>query len=50
MIIAICVSTICLVAGGYGLYQVAFARGYVDGYEDGTGEIVMTIVGDDGKI
>lgn len=26
----------CLVIGGYGLYKVAFAQGYVQGYEDAT--------------
>ena len=35
-IIAMALTALCITMGGYGLYQVAFKRGYVCGYEDAT--------------
>lgn len=35
-LVAIAVTAICIVAGGYGLYKAAFARGYANGYEEAT--------------
>jgi len=33
-IAAIAIAAVAIVAGGYGLYQIAFAQGYVEGYEE----------------
>ena len=33
-IVAVAITALCLTAGGYGLYQIAFAQGYVEGYEE----------------
>ena len=35
-IVAVAITALCLTAGGYGLYRVAYAQGYVCGYEEGT--------------
>ena len=32
-IAAIAIAAVAIVAGGYGLYQIAFAQGYVEGYD-----------------
>lgn len=41
-IISIAITALSTVAGAYGLYQVAFAQGYVHGYEDAThGEVTF---------
>ena len=32
--LAVLVAAAVIVAGGYGLYKIAFERGYVNGYED----------------
>lgn len=41
--IYLAIAAIAIVAGAYGLYQVAFAQGYVHGYEDAThGEVTFT--------
>ena len=32
----IALTVLCIVLGGYGLYQVAYKQGYVCGYEEGT--------------
>lgn len=37
----------CLVIGGYGLYKVAFAQGYVEGYEDGEHKDEVVFVPED---
>lgn len=33
-IVAMALTALCIISGGYGLYKVAFARGYASGYED----------------
>ena len=33
MIIAVAITALCLTVGGYGLYRVAYAQGYVVGRE-----------------
>ena len=35
-IAAIAITALSIVVGGYGLYRVAYAQGYVCGYEEGT--------------
>lgn len=40
--IYLAIAAIAIVAGGYGLFQIAFQQGYVEGYEDAThGEVTF---------
>ena len=46
--IAVLVAAAVIVAGGYGLFKVAFERGYVHGYEDAS-NIRLMLDDDEGE-